>query len=181
MESKKGSVFTTIISYILVAALASAITYFTLEGSRERSKLEELERLIKTCYIGEVDDTQLEDGAAAGMVAGTGDRWSYYIPKSEFGSYMEQMNNEYVGVGVTVSQTEDPRGYKVLQVEAGSGAMEAGVLPGLHSLPSLSGQWPGKWCMRRRRFCAGFPCSHRNRDAHRYPCIVYGYRCLWSK
>ena len=130
MEANKGATLKTILSYVLVAALAAAVTYFVMEGTRERSKLDELRSLINTCYIGEVDETALEDGAAAGMVAGTGDRWSYYIPASEFGSYMEQMNNEYVGVGITVSQTEDARGYKVLQVEPGSGAVEAGVLPG---------------------------------------------------
>jgi len=130
MEENKGSVFKTIVSYILVAALASAATYFTMEGTKEYSKLDELQELINTCFIGEVDEKALEDGAAAGMVAGTGDQWSYYIPASEFGDYMEQMNNEYVGIGVTVSQVEDPRGYTVLQVEPGSGAVEAGVLPG---------------------------------------------------
>lgn len=130
METKNGSIFKTVLSYILVAALAAAVTYFVMEGTREYSKLDELRNLIDTCFIGQVDEKALEDGAAAGMVAGTGDQWSYYIPASEFGNYMEQMKNEYVGVGITVSQTEDARGYTVLQVEPGSGAVEAGVLPG---------------------------------------------------
>ena len=128
-ESTKKNLLSAI-SYIVVAALAASITYFTMEGGQQRSKLDELERLINSYFIGEVDSTTLEDGAAAGMVAATGDRWSYYIPASEFGDYMDQMNNEYVGIGVTVSQTEDERGYKVLQVEPDSGAMEAGVLAG---------------------------------------------------
>ena len=128
-ESTKKNLLSAI-SYIVVAALAASITYFTMEGGQQRSKLDELERLINSCFIGEVDSTTLEDGAAAGMVAATGDRWSYYIPASEFGDYMDQMNNEYVGIGVTVSQTEDERGYKVLQVEPDSGAMEAGILAG---------------------------------------------------
>ena len=130
MENQKGSKFARVMSYILVAALASAITYFTVPEKKETTKLDEVKALIDTCFIGETDDTTLEDGAAAGMVAATGDQWSYYIPASEYGSYMEQMNNAYVGIGVTVSQVEDPRGYKVLQVEPGSGAVEAGILPG---------------------------------------------------
>lgn len=129
-ESTKNNLLTAV-SYIVVAALAASITYFTMEGSgQKQSKLEELQQLIDTCFIGEVEDTALEDGAAAGMVAATGDRWSYYIPAAEFGDYMDQMNNEYVGIGVTVSQVEDERGYTVLQVEQGSGAMEAGILAG---------------------------------------------------
>jgi len=128
-ESIKKNLITAI-SYVVVAALASAVTYFTMEGERQRTKLDELRDLISACFIGEVDETTLEDGAAAGMVAATGDQWSYYIPAAEYSDYIDQVNNEYVGIGVTVSQTEDTRGYKVLEVEPGSGAVEAGVLPG---------------------------------------------------
>ena len=131
---------TTAISYIVVAALASAITYFTLDEKKETSKVQELQELINTCFIGEVDDKTLEDGAAAGMVAATGDQWSYYIPAADFSDYMDQMNNEYVGIGVTVTQSEEPFGYVVQQVEPGSGAQEAGVLPGdvIHSVDGES-------------------------------------------
>ena len=128
-ESVKKNI-TTAISYIVVAALASSITYFTMEEKKGSTKLDEVRTLIDTCFIGEVDEATLEDGAAAGMVSATGDRWSYYIPAAEFGDYMDQMNNEYVGIGVTISQTEDARGYKVLEIEPGSGAAEAGILPG---------------------------------------------------
>ena len=50
-----------ILSYILVAALAAAVTYFVMEGNREYSKLDELRNLIDTCFIGEVDEKALED------------------------------------------------------------------------------------------------------------------------
>ena len=128
-ETTKKNLLTAI-SYIVVAAMAAAVTYFSMEEKAGGSKLNELQMLIDRVFIGEVDQTTLEDGAAAGMVAATGDQWSYYIPAAEFGDYMDQMNNEYVGVGITVTQTEDGTGYHVNQVEPGSGAAEAGVLPG---------------------------------------------------
>lgn len=119
-----------ICSYILVAVLASCATLFLFEGSRAQDKLDELRELINNCFVGEVTDTQLNDGAAAGMIVATGDKWSYYIPASEYASHMEQVENEYVGIGVTVSAEKDERGFKILAVDPKGGAYEAGIQVG---------------------------------------------------
>ena len=118
------------LSYILVAALASFATLFFLPQPEGNGKLNELQALIQNRFVGEVTDTQLYDGAAAGMVAATGDKWSYYIPASEYASHMEQVQNAYVGIGVTVSTVEGEDMFTVLAVEPGSGAAEAGILAG---------------------------------------------------
>lgn len=47
------------------------------------SKLEQLESLILERFIGDADQTAMEDAAAAAMVKSLNDRWSYYIPASE--------------------------------------------------------------------------------------------------
>lgn len=125
--------FLRIISYILVAAVASCITiFFCLPKETEltpEAKLQEIEQLIEQRYIGEVDREALYESAAAGMVAGTGDRWSYYMTKEEFVSYQETMANAFVGVGITITETEE--GYlEVLKLTPGSGAEEAGIQPG---------------------------------------------------
>ena len=121
--------FWRLASYILVATVASCVTLF-LFAQPKNQKLEELRSLINSRFIGEVTDTQLDDGAAAGMVAATGDRWSYYIPASEYASHMEQVNNEYVGIGVTIASTLGEQGFEVLTVEPNGGALEAGIQPG---------------------------------------------------
>jgi carboxyl-terminal processing protease len=64
------------------------------------------------------------------MVAATGDRWSYYIPAAEYASHMEQMKNEYVGIGVTISSTLGEKGFQVLSVDPQGGAHDAGILAG---------------------------------------------------
>ena len=52
MEANKGATLKTILSYVLVAALAAAVTYFVMEGTRERSKLDELRSLCMTDLDG---------------------------------------------------------------------------------------------------------------------------------
>lgn len=121
-------------SYIFVAALATAmtLTYYT-NGSiptAQGGKLQELQKLIVNKYIGDVDEIVLEDMAAAGMVAGTGDQWSYYIPADQLQEHKDVMANAYVGIGVTIRSEENEQGFEILQVEPGSPAKEGGILPG---------------------------------------------------
>ena len=124
--------FSKIISYILVAALSSGLTLgvLALMGRLETSKLDQLQDIIEECYIGETDATALEDAAAAAMVAATGDRWSGYIPAAEYQDYLDHMDNSYVGVGMTIQALEDGSGFRVVRVEPGGPAEEAGVEAG---------------------------------------------------
>ena len=120
-----------LMSYILVAALASAATFCTVHfvPNDEYSKLSELKALVDEKFIGEVDWKAAEDTAAAGMIAGLGDRWSYYMSAEDYESYLEQMANSYVGVGITVTERED-RYLDILEVMKGSPADGAGMEPG---------------------------------------------------
>lgn len=113
-------------SYVLVAALASAVTLFLLVPREGTGKLQQLEGLIDEMFIGEADLTKLEDQAAEAMVKATGDRWSYYISAKDYDAYREQMDNAYVGVGITITPCEDG-GFRIIQVTPGSGAEDAGM------------------------------------------------------
>ena len=126
------SKITRILSYLLVALLASAVTLAIVVKSipNRYSKLEELEKLILERFIGDADQKAMEDAAADAMVGALGDRWSYYIPADEFAAYMEQMNNAYVGIGVTIQQREDQMGLDVIAVTKNGPAEEAGVQVG---------------------------------------------------
>ena len=129
------------LSYVLVAMLATVLT-LCLQSSPEvagQSKLDQLEALIEERFIGEVDTVAMEDAAADAMVNSLGDRWSYYIPASEYASYLEQMNNAYVGVGITIQLREDEIGFDIVQVNEGGPAEEAGLLPG-DVLVAIEGQ-----------------------------------------
>ena len=128
-------------SYVLVAALASAATFFVTaeDPSPNMVKLAQLEQLLSEKFIGEADLTDMGDAAAAAMVDSLGDRWSYYIPADEYEAYREQMSNSYVGVGITITLLEDGSGIDVIQVAQGGPAEEAGILVGDHII-GVAGQ-----------------------------------------
>ena len=116
-------------SYLVVAVLASVLTLATSGGvSMGGSKLDQLEDLILERFIAGADQTELEDAAAAAMVAATGDRWSYYIPADEYEAYQEQMANAYVGVGITILAGEEGEGFQIMEVTSGGPAEDAGLL-----------------------------------------------------
>lgn len=118
------------LSYVLVAVLASLSTLALESKLAAGGKLEQLAGLIGEKFIGGADRTALEDAAASAMVSATGDRWSYYIPASEYESYTEQMNNAYVGVGITIQTDQEERGFAIMEVTPGSGAEAAGLQAG---------------------------------------------------
>ena len=116
------------LSYVLVAVLASSIT-LALWGQRY-SKIEELKTVIDRYFIGEADMTKAEDAAASAMIDALDDKWSYYISAEDYAAHMENKNNAYVGIGITIVVREDGTGEDVIEVKPGSSAQEAGILPG---------------------------------------------------
>lgn len=128
MRNEKWS---RILSYVLVALISIAVTVTVMMGifiyrQQGQSKLEVLEKIISEYFIGEPDKKEMEDAAASAMIGSLGDRWSYYIPADEYEAYMEQMNNAYVGIGVTIEAEKDG-GIKIISVTEGGPAEEAGV------------------------------------------------------
>lgn len=121
-----------ILSYVLVAVLTALLTFaVSVEYLLPKlSKLDSLEELIQEKFIGEVDQTAMEDAAASAMVASLGDRWSGYLPASDYAAYKDQMSNSYVGIGITIRVREDDLGFDIQQVEPNGPAAEAGILPG---------------------------------------------------
>lgn len=113
-------------SYVLVAAIAT-FTTLAMVGMNPPSKLDRLEALIEERYIGEADTQDMEDAAAAAMVMATGDRWSYYISARDYDAHLEQEENAYVGVGITIEQQQDDSGFLIVMVTDGGPAKEAGI------------------------------------------------------
>ena len=114
------------LSYLMVAVIASIVT-LALWGE-EYSKLTQLKDIINREFIGQADMSKAEDAAADAMVQALGDRWSYYISAEEYAEHLENKNNAYVGIGITIVTRED--GFDIVKVTPGGSAQEAGVLPG---------------------------------------------------
>ena len=113
-----------------VTFMLTVNSFGTTGGSLAAAKTAEVESLLETFFVDEYDPETLADGAAAGMIAATGDEWSYYITADEYASYVEQVNNAYVGIGVTVVEDLEAGGLRVTEVVSGGPADQGGVQVG---------------------------------------------------
>ena len=123
-----------ILSYILVAVIASATTLLIISPQRQimfyGGKLEQVRAVLDYYFIGDVDQKKLEDAASAAMVYALGDRWSYYMTAEEYQVYLQTMSNTHVGIGITVQRRSDGQGFDVSDMVAGGPAEEAGIAVG---------------------------------------------------
>ena len=119
-------------THIGVAAVAVCVALLVSSATKDpgQRKLEQIARYIEKYHVDDPDMNDVYDYAAAGMVAGTGDRWSYYISAADMQTYTDSKTNSYVGVGITVQTREDGSGIDILSVTPGGPAHEAGVMPG---------------------------------------------------
>lgn len=118
-------------THILAAMVALAVGFVVfLNSTSGMNKLRQIYMLIDKRYVGQVDEQHMFDMAAAGMVAGTGDRWSYYISADEMADYVEHQENAYVGIGVTIEPLADGSGVEILRLEPNGPALENGMCPG---------------------------------------------------
>ena len=116
------------ISYLLVIlATILGTLVFVQPQNADGYKLLELENLLLEKFVDGADSQKLQDAAAHAMVDALGDRWSYYIPQDQYAAYVDDKNNSYVGIGVTIEQGEN--GYRVVRLASDGPAQQAGILP----------------------------------------------------
>lgn len=138
--SKKISIGMTIALMLLAAVLAFQITFVALYNKYEASlnsltstmdaykKLADIDAFYREHYIGEIDDEELTDYIMHGYIAGTGDKYAYYLDKEDFALWMDDTNAEMQGIGVNVIWTNNM--IEIINVMPDSPAVEAGVEPG---------------------------------------------------
>ena len=130
---KKWQKILLLVLAFAVAILGSSIVtmqLLTRGRTPAEDKAAEVSAYLDRFFIDDYDEDTLADAAAAAMVEATGDRWSYYLTAEEKSSYDEQMQNAYVGIGVTITAQEELGGMRIEAVTAGGPAEEAGLLTG---------------------------------------------------
>lgn len=86
-------------------------------------------RTVKNNYYKTASDHELFQGATKGMVASLGDPYSSVLFGKDYDSFMEQVNGEYGGIGVVMSQGEDGKPVLLNVFPTGSAA-QAGLMVG---------------------------------------------------
>ena len=113
---------------VVMGAVCAAVMHSPGTSFQSDDKMAELKSYIDAYYLNDYKEQDLIDGAYTGYVAGLGDPYSSYMTKEAYGSWMASATGNYSGVGITFTENEDGA-YEVLEVNPGSPADKAGVVP----------------------------------------------------
>ena len=91
----------------------------------------EIKNIVDEKYIGTVDRASMGDSAAASMISGLGDKWSYYMTADEYKTYQLYSSDEYSNIGMSIKQDEATGGYQVVSINSDSPAAWAGLTSGM--------------------------------------------------
>ncbi len=122
--NKKISLGTTLSMLILSVALTFTVTFalttqhfnYKVNNINEREtlskKIQEIDSLIRTNYLEEIDENSLLNSICSGYVSGLQDRYSYYMTAEQYNKMMLSNQGSVVGVGINVEK--DSSGYLVV-------------------------------------------------------------------
>ena len=129
---KKPSIGVWVATMILTGCFGFACAWVIQDGQAQNnmSVLAQAQTEIESKFIGEYDETEVQDAAISAMVEALGDRWSYYLPAEDYQSYEDSVNNAFVGIGVTVQWDTEQNGLTVQEVYEDSPASEVGIVAG---------------------------------------------------
>ena len=127
---------------ILLIAMSIGGTYFWVHSNmlkavggkddyEEAMRYIEIKDILDERFIDSVNRRSLGDSAAAAMVAGLGDAWSYYMTEDEYRTYQLSSSNDYSDIGMSLVKDSATGGFQVISLYPNSPASLAGVGVGM--------------------------------------------------
>ena len=147
-KKKQGnSIYKTIMTIIATAIITSIVTIVWIYGSAELSstesaigsaakssslsaKLSVIRNKIDQEYIGEIDENDLIEGAIKGYVSGLNDEYTEYLTVNEMSSFTEDIEGEFVGIGVYITKDTENNTILVYGTIPDSPAQASGLKTG---------------------------------------------------
>lgn len=101
---------------------------FEISMSKD-AKVDMIQSYLDKYYVEDIDQGKLEDTLFAGMLAGVGDKYTYYMPKENLRQYLTNTNGNFDGVGIEIHTTQSGE-VVISSVMPGQPAETAGLQAG---------------------------------------------------
>jgi len=139
MSDKKKIVLTALITAVVTAFISVNLTSFVKdriaiylpskdENKAFSNKMTAVEHMLSSNYLYDFDKTKLRDDAIKAYVDGLDEPYTHYYTQSEFSSYIDNIQDGYVGIGVIVGVNDDNQ-IEVVAPFEDSPAYNAGIQP----------------------------------------------------
>jgi carboxyl-terminal processing protease len=101
------------------------------ENNKLTRKLGVVNSYLKNNYLyDDYDEDALTDGALSGYVEALDEPYTHYYSAEEFKSYLSEIEESYIGIGVVISADEENDKIMIVAPTEDSPAYEAGLRPG---------------------------------------------------
>jgi len=128
-------------SICISCAAAASLPMFRQQGEvtiskeeyvrlKKYEKLDMLLQLADAYYYEEIDEDEMLDSAAIGLIAGIGDVYSCYYTKEDMEAFNEETEGEYAGIGCQLLADPTDQLITVTRVFKGSPAEDVGMRAG---------------------------------------------------
>src|SRR5947199_1843005 len=114
---------------LLLVAAVSWLSYQRASRNRYAATLAEAMNIVTTSYISDVEPRVLFEGAMDGMI-GKLDPYSGYTSPDELHQFQQQLEGEFVGVGIVVNHDAESGQLNVAETFIGKPAYLAGIRAG---------------------------------------------------
>ncbi len=132
MDNKKsfiGGMTVGVLGAIIVGLGMFLVPNVFAKESSVTHKLQYIQKILESNYVGEVEEGQLEEGIYKGFVAAIGDPYTNYFTKEEFDQFKEKTSGTYAGIGIMMQVDQTDKLITAVQVFENSPAEKAGLLP----------------------------------------------------
>lgn len=121
------------VAVALTMVFSTAVFNSKLTNINERQaiydKIDEINKIVRENYNGEIDETFLLDYISEGFAYGTGDIYANYYSAKEYTELKDDLSGKIVGIGI--SFVKDTEGYaKIISVYPESPAEISGLMKG---------------------------------------------------
>lgn len=135
MKNKKrflqGALTGALVTLLGISLVSCGVLgYKNVVSREEERKLSELDSLIESDYLGDVDEDALKEGLYKGYLEALGDPYSEYYDAEETAKFNENMSGEFSGIGVVMSQDQKSGLVTMVQIYKESPAAKAGLKEG---------------------------------------------------
>src|SRR5688572_18741521 len=117
------------LTILFLVAITSWVCYQRAARNRYAATLTEAMNIVSTNYIAEVEPRVLFEGAMDGMI-GKLDPYSGYTSPDELNQFQQQIEGEFVGIGIVVDHDAENGRLNVAEALIGKPAYVAGIRAG---------------------------------------------------
>ena len=117
------------ITYVITMEHFNSMVHNVFERQQMYLKLSEIDRKVRQNYLGNIDETELNDALADGFMDGSGDRYGSYLSAEQYKNTISDLEGTTIGIGIVLRENVDGS-ILIIGVNQGSPAAAAELAVG---------------------------------------------------